>query len=111
MPVSAEPGFVKRYSTPASFRVWSSSMPPVPVMVFRMAPSLAADDEPALYPRPLTCLGRQQDVGGGAHLRRPDRRADARSVRASFSAPLWVNRSGWPVSSVNAASFVTARRA
>jgi hypothetical protein len=36
MPVSAEPGFVKRYSTPASFRVWISNIPPVPVMVFRM---------------------------------------------------------------------------
>src|SRR5262245_39696679 len=36
MPVSAEPGLVKRYSTPASFRVWISSMPPVPVMVLRM---------------------------------------------------------------------------
>src|SRR6266849_2093871 len=36
MPVSAEPGLVKRYSTPASFRVWSSSIPPVPVMVLRM---------------------------------------------------------------------------
>src|SRR5438552_13445699 len=41
MPVSAEPGFVKRYSTPASFRVWISNMPPVPVMVFRMRASLA----------------------------------------------------------------------
>src|SRR5262245_58004062 len=36
IPVSAEPGFVKRYSTPASFSVWSSSIPPVPVMVLRM---------------------------------------------------------------------------
>src|SRR5512132_3044648 len=36
MPVSAEPGLVKRYSTPASFRVWRSSIPPVPVMVLRM---------------------------------------------------------------------------
>jgi hypothetical protein len=36
MPVSADPGFEKRYSTPASFRVWSRSMPPVPVMVFRI---------------------------------------------------------------------------
>ena len=36
MPVSAEPGLEKRYSTPASFRVWSRSIPPVPVMVFRM---------------------------------------------------------------------------
>src|SRR5215468_12465799 len=43
IPVSAEPGFVKRYSTPASFKVWRSSMPPVPVIVFRMvslSPSL-----------------------------------------------------------------------
>src|SRR5438128_1835323 len=37
MPVSADPGFVKRYSTPASFRVWISNIPPVPVMVLRMA--------------------------------------------------------------------------
>ena len=36
IPVSAEPGFEKRKSTPASFRVWMSSMPPVPVMVLRM---------------------------------------------------------------------------
>src|SRR5262245_8810664 len=36
IPVSAEPGFVKRYSTPASFSVWMSSMPPVPVIVLRM---------------------------------------------------------------------------
>src|SRR6266436_4612278 len=33
----------------------------------------------------------------------------SRSVRAILSAPLWVKRSGWPVSSVNAASFATAR--
>src|SRR5260221_10047723 len=36
MPVSAEPGFVNRYSTPASFSVWRSSIPPVPVIVLRM---------------------------------------------------------------------------
>src|SRR2546426_2323951 len=41
IPVSAEPGFVKRYSTPASFRVWMSSMPPVPVMVLRMSVPLS----------------------------------------------------------------------
>ena len=35
----------------------------------------------------------------------------SRSVRAILRAPLWVNRRGWPVSSVNAASFTTARRA
>jgi len=33
----------------------------------------------------------------------------SRSLRAIFNAPLRVKRSGWPVSSVNAASFVTAR--
>src|SRR5207245_972631 len=33
------------------------------------------------------------------------------SVRAILSAPLWVKRSGWPVSSVNAARFETARAA
>src|SRR2546427_3737193 len=36
IPVSAEPGFVKRYSTPASLRVWISNIPPVPVIVLRM---------------------------------------------------------------------------
>src|SRR5258706_291531 len=33
MPVSADPGFVKRYSTPASLSVCSSNIPPVPGMV------------------------------------------------------------------------------
>ena len=33
----------------------------------------------------------------------------SRSVRAILSAPLWVKRSGWPVSSENAASLLTAR--
>ena len=35
----------------------------------------------------------------------------SRSLRAIFRAPLWVKRSGWPVSSVNDASLATARRA
>src|SRR6266850_737781 len=35
----------------------------------------------------------------------------SRSVRAILRAPLWVNLSGWLVSSVNAASLTTARRA
>src|SRR5262249_52776676 len=52
MPVSADPGFVKRYSTPASLSVWRSSIPPVPVMVLRMM-SLALVSRglktPALY--------------------------------------------------------------
>ena len=33
----------------------------------------------------------------------------SRSVRAIFSAPLWVKRSGWPVSAVKLASLLTAR--
>src|SRR5262249_53047727 len=37
--------------------------------------------------------------------------AASRSLRAILRAPLWVNLSGWPVSSVNDASFTTARRA
>src|SRR6266571_1569889 len=52
IPVSAEPGFVNRYSTPASFRVWSSNMPPVPVMVFRIV-SLGVVRERALRRRPI----------------------------------------------------------
>src|SRR5262245_3567281 len=36
MPVSADPGLVKRYSTPASLSVWMRIMPPVPVIVLRM---------------------------------------------------------------------------
>src|SRR5258705_8247823 len=36
IPVSAEPGLVKRYSTPASLSVCRRSIPPVPVIVLRM---------------------------------------------------------------------------
>src|SRR5712664_3538347 len=90
MPVSAEPGLVKRYSTPASFRVWRSSIPPVPVMVLRMgSPSLSrvviggshytpgaggTHDAPHLAPPPrapgagsLLRCGPAGDRGAGGH--------------------------------------------
>src|SRR6266481_7960874 len=65
MPVSAEPGLVNRYSTPASLRVWRSSIPPVPVMVFRMV-SLA-----------LAPGGRTAPASGGGGLQVVELTADA----------------------------------
>src|SRR5437870_13063712 len=72
IPVSADPGFEKRYSTPASFRVWTSNMPPVPVMVLRMASLSLTSTDWELPARRLARLAR--DLVAGPRPRRRVRR-------------------------------------
>src|SRR6266446_546296 len=71
IPVSADPGFVKRYSTPASFRVWRSSIPPVPVMVLRMVSPCRTSLSRSTIPGASARVGEHSTRAGASSARNP----------------------------------------